>query len=233
MERDTYCGMQTINVLGVTLRSYSLKEALIQTDSFLKNGALNTIVNLSADMLVEAGKDEAYKEFLEEADMTVLDDKETRAALGLSLKGHGQEMETGIYFREFIHRNVREHNSFYLLTETAEQLQYLKQEIAAVSPRVLYAGNHIYTVGEKLENIMNDLNEAAPSVILSVLPFEEQFRFMREGPKYLNAEVWFAFQPEEILKKRHDTLTYRLRSKHSQRMLTKQLLQYEKTSTEV
>ena len=78
--------MQTINVLGVTLRSYSLKEAMAQTDSFLRNGALNTIVNLSADMLVEAGKDESYRQFLEEADMTVLDDRETRAALGLSLK---------------------------------------------------------------------------------------------------------------------------------------------------
>lgn len=224
--------MQTINVLGVTLRSYSLKEAMAQTDSFLRNGALNTIVNLSADMLVEAGKDESYRQFLEEADMTVLDDRETRAALGLSLKGHGHEAESGIYFKEFIRRNVREHNTVYLLTETAEQMQWLKQEIAEVSPKISFAGNHVYTAEEKLETIMNDLNEAAPRVILSVLPFTVQSQLMREGRKYLNAEVWFAFRPEEILKESRDTLTDRLRTRHSRRMLSRQLLQYEKTSTE-
>ena len=224
--------METINVLGVTLRSYSLKEAMVHTDSFLRNGALNTIVNLSADILVEAGKDESYRQFLEAADMTVLDDRETRIALGLSLKEHGRETESGIYFKEFIRRNVREHNSVYLLTETAEQLQWLRQEIAAVSPKVLFAGTHVYSVEEKMENLMNDLNEAVPRVILSVLPFPVQSQLMQEGRRYLNAAVWFAFRPEEILKKSRDTLTDRLRTRHSRRMLVRQLLQYEKTSTE-
>lgn len=108
----------------------------------------------------------------------------------------------------------------------------LRQEIAAVSPKVLFAGTHVYSVEEKMENLMNDLNEAVPRVILSVLPFPVQSQLMREGRRYLNAAVWFAFRPEEILKKSRDTLTDRLRTRHSRRMLVRQLLQYEKTSTE-
>lgn len=223
--------MQTINVLGVTLQNYSLREALVQTDSFLRNGALNTIVNLSAGMLMEAGRNEAYKEFLESADMTVLDDRQTRAALGLASNDRGHEAENWIYFKEFIRRNVREHNTLYLLAETAEQMQCLKQKIVEVSPKVLFAGSHIYTEGEKLESIMNSLNEAAPRVIISALSFDVQSQLMREGRKYLNAEIWFAFRPEEILKKNKDTLTYRLRTRRSQKKLLRQLLQYRKEGT--
>lgn len=223
--------MQTINVLGVTLQNYSLREALVQTDSFLRNGALNTIVNLSAGMLMEAGRNEDYKEFLEGADMTVLDDRQTRVALGLSSGERGHEAEDGIYFKEFIRRNVREHNTLYLLAETPEQMQCLKQEIAEVSPKALFAGSHVYTPEEKLESIMNNLNEAAPRVIISALSFDAQSQLMREGRKYLNAEVWFAFQPEEIRRKKRDTLTYRLRSRHSQKLLLRQLLQYRKEGT--
>ena len=79
---------------------------------------------------------------------------------------------------------------------------------------------------------MNDLNEAVPRVIFSVLPFPVQSQLMQEGRRYLNAAVWFAFRPEEILKKSRDTLTDRLRTRRSRRMLARQLLQYEKTSTE-
>ena len=223
--------MQILNVLGVTLRSYSLREALAQTDTFLKNGAMNTIVNLSAEMLMEAGKDERYKEFLESADMTVLDDQETRMALGLPLKATGREATTGIYFQEFIRKNVREHNTFYLLTETAEQMQCLRKEIEEVSPKALLAGKHVYAPEEKPESVMNDLNEAAPKVVLSVLSFALQSQFMGEGRKYLNAEVWFAFRPEEILKKNRNVLSHRIRNRYSKRMLSKQLSQYQKEST--
>lgn len=223
--------MQILNVLGVTLRSYSLREALAQTDTFLKSGAMNTIVNLSAEMLMEAGKDERCKELLERADMTVLDDQETRMALGLPLKATGREAATGIYFQEFIRKNVREHNTFYLLTETAEQMQCLRQEIEEVSPKALFVGKHVCAPEEKTESIMNELNEAAPKVVLSVLPFDLQSQFLGEGRKYLNAEVWFAFRPEEILKRNRSVLSHRIRNKYSRRMLVKQLSQYQKEST--
>ena len=55
--------MQKIDLFGMELVDHSLKEALWITDSFLKNGAPNTILFISAKMLVGAGGSDMQKEW--------------------------------------------------------------------------------------------------------------------------------------------------------------------------
>ena len=40
--------MQRINILGVALADYSLKESLVLLDEYTKNGRLNTILYLTS-----------------------------------------------------------------------------------------------------------------------------------------------------------------------------------------
>lgn len=47
--------MQKINILGMSLTDYSFKEAIGITDRFLGNGSLNTILFVSAKILVGVG----------------------------------------------------------------------------------------------------------------------------------------------------------------------------------
>ena len=57
--------MQKYTILGITLYDYGAREALRNTDSFLHNGALNTIAYISSSNLAQASKDEQLKDCLE------------------------------------------------------------------------------------------------------------------------------------------------------------------------
>ena len=62
--------MQKYTILGIKLYDYGAREALRNTDSFLHNGALNTIAYISSSNLAQASKDEQLRECLEAVDMT-------------------------------------------------------------------------------------------------------------------------------------------------------------------
>ena len=57
--------MQKYTILGIKLYDYGAREALRNTDSFLHNGALNTIAYISSSNLAQASKDEQLRECLE------------------------------------------------------------------------------------------------------------------------------------------------------------------------
>ena len=63
--------MKKIHILGVAIRDYTLKESLTLTDEYLKNGAMNTVLFVSAKMLLAAGENPELKEWIESMDMTV------------------------------------------------------------------------------------------------------------------------------------------------------------------
>ena len=50
--------MQKINILGVELTDYSLKESLLRLDGYVRGGGLNTILYITTPVLIMAGENE-------------------------------------------------------------------------------------------------------------------------------------------------------------------------------
>ena len=73
--------MNEINVLGIDLNNYSLKEALVLTETYLEEGPLKTILYVDANMLMLAGSNDEYKECLKKCDLTIIDDEGILEAL--------------------------------------------------------------------------------------------------------------------------------------------------------
>ena len=53
--------MQKINILGVELTDYSLKESLLRLDGYVRGGGLNTILYITTPVLIMAGENEEEK----------------------------------------------------------------------------------------------------------------------------------------------------------------------------
>ena len=75
--------MQNLNILGVALTDYSLKESLFMLDGFIKGGGLKTILYLTTPMLIMAGEDAEEKAAIEAMDMTLCGDADILRVAGI------------------------------------------------------------------------------------------------------------------------------------------------------
>ena len=96
--------MKELNILGVSIREYSLKESLALTDIYLKNGAMNTVLFVSAKMLLAAGKNPELKEWIETMDMTVCAEPDILRAADMATMSRMREIENSAYLKEVVRR---------------------------------------------------------------------------------------------------------------------------------
>lgn len=191
--------MKKINLLGITLRDYPLREALRQADGYLENGAMNTIVCVTTRMLMKAGGDEAQKEWLEAADMTVFCESDILRAAGMTGRNRVKEIENNAFIREFIKKLARERRSVYLLEDTDENLENLEQYLREIREILLVKGKNIYTGTEEgisEDSIINDINDVAPDVIISGLPYPLQEQFLQDNRSKINGNIWMVLTKE-------------------------------------
>lgn len=192
--------MKEISILGVSIKERSLKESLALTDSFLKNGALNTILYVSAKMLLAAGKNPEQKEWIESMDMTLCTEPDILRAADAATMSRIREVENNAYLKEIVRRLSKSGLSVYLLTEKEADLERLRQRLQQVGPALnIVAEDSLETVGDDTERLVNHLNDVAAKVIISMIPFPKQEMIIAQNKNYINAEIWLALpMPEEI-----------------------------------
>ena len=205
--------MKELNILGVSIREHSLKESLALTDTYLKNGALNTVLFLSAKMLLAAGKDSEFKEWIEDMDMTVCAEPDILRAADAATMSRVREIENNAYLKEVVRRLFKAGKSVYLLTEREEDIAKLKEHLKQAGPELkVVAENNLEAMDGNVENLVNHMNDIAADVIISMISFPKQEMVMAQSKNYINSEVWFALlMPEESYKaKGHISLWRRI-----------------------
>lgn len=187
-----------IKVLGITLNDLGLREALRQTDVFLKNGALNTIAYVSTQKLVRASEHEEEKQWLEEMDMTVCEDIEVLHAAGITNRSRIREVEQNEYLTELLRRIKYNKYSTFLFTDTVQNLERLEEELHEIMSGLPIKGRvSLEEYGDNRDGIWNAMNAATPVVIISRFPYPEGMRLMHECRQFLNGELWITL-PDHI-----------------------------------
>jgi len=195
------------------LEDYSLKESVEILDRFLHTGALNTILYISAKMLVGAGISAEQKKWIENIDLIRWSDPEILEQAGLKERGRVHEIEAHEFIREFLKRLAHYNDPVYLLTESQEELERLQKDLLQLKPDLQIIGGgfdktkpetqfkeiSIQTDDGKTAELINEINRLAPTAIISRMSFEHQERLMTEKRNYLNAEVWLALNYQMIL----------------------------------
>lgn len=199
--------MKELNILGVSIKEYSLKESLALTDIYLKNGAMNTVLFVSAKMLLAAGENPELKEWIETMDMTVCAEPDILRAADMATMSRMREIENNAYLKEIVRRLFKAKKSVYLLTEKEEDIAKLKEQLRQVGPTLkIAAENNLEAVDENIDKLVNHMNDVAADVIISMIPFPKQEMIIAQNKNFINSEVWFALlMPEKSYKGKGNT----------------------------
>lgn len=190
--------MKTINVLGITLKNYSLRETLRETEKYLKNGALNTVLYVSKKQLMRASGNEQWKAWLEGADLTICADPDILSMQEPISGNRRKEIEEHEYLHEFLKKVVRNRRKVFLLADTDMHMQMLKNSLLDKQSALDIAGEALFTesVNDDDGNLINEINDVTPGAVIAQLPFEVFCHFVDRNRMFLNADVILAL-PEE------------------------------------
>lgn len=203
--------MRNINIMGMELRDYGLRESLNWIERFLQEGVVHTVLYLTGPMLLEAGKDEQEKAWIEAADLMLWGDEESLRAAGITAGSRQREVNDGEFLRIFLYRLAKEHLAVLALADTEEHAEKLKSELKSLQDGLTIVGTFGLDMAESnRENMINKINLAEPAVIIARTAFGEQLRWLEESKALLNTEIWVAVPEQISFAGKKDRLTSRL-----------------------
>lgn len=207
-------------VLGVTIDNVDAVEAMERVQEFMDSGALSTIGIITVNVLLETAKSEAYKEQVEQLDLSLIGDKEVLEAAGIDSPRRRMEVEDSWFLRTFIEYLIQEGKSLALIhekeSEKAEALKYFKKYYPQLHIVGAYVPDDEKEDGDSLVNLING---ESPDVILAALSQPYQEAFMSENRTKLLAKIWIG-----VGKGRHVKRSSELKPKFWERILEKRKL---------
>lgn len=184
--------IKKIELLGIQIDNYTVQEAMRQVETFLTNTAMNTIEDISMEMLVKAQEDEALRESIEKLDLAVINEKEILKAAGVDSSQRVKETEEQQFFTEFMKRMERGGSTVCLFAATRQQLSQMEEFFRENYGSLKVLGSFALEecVGD-VDGVVNEINVVSPDIIFSALPIPEQEYFLMEHKGKMNASIWY------------------------------------------
>jgi N-acetylglucosaminyldiphosphoundecaprenol N-acetyl-beta-D-mannosaminyltransferase len=137
-------------------------------------------------------------------DLAVIGEREIIQVAGEPTMQRIRETEENDFIPEFFKRVERNHKTIYLLGETKDAVQQMKEKLTEDFPKLVFAGEYAIDqcVGN-LEAVINDMNVTAPNVIVSILPTPMQEHFFWEHKDKMNANIWYGIGDMAAQEKKH------------------------------
>ena len=199
-----YSMIKKIDILGIQLDNYTVREAIRQVEAYLDNGVLNSIECISMQMLIHSEDDTVLREVMGGLDLAIIGEKEILRAAGIGTMQRMKETEENDFSFEFFKRVERNKKSVFVLGQTAEKIEKTKGMLHEEFPKLVFAGEYaIEKCKGNLETVINDMNATAPDVIVSVLPTPLQEHFFREHKDKMSASIWYGIGEFGITPKQH------------------------------
>lgn len=195
--------MKVIDVLGMHITDYPLKEAIKLSLKYIGNGAMNTIFYLSSQVLLDAGENAQQKEWLESMDLLLYGEPTVLDVLKENTRERKSEIRNDAFLHEYIKKLARGKQSIYLILDSAEKADSLEGYLKELHPSVNVIGKYIWEEGSSTaEDLVNELNDISPDVIISKLPNATQLQLISENRRMINASVWVALLYERVITKK-------------------------------
>lgn len=195
--------MKVIDVLGMQLIDYSLKEAIKLSLKFAGSGAMNTIFYVSSQVLLDAGENPQQKEWLQSMDLILYGEPTVLDVLGENTEERKKEIKQDDFLHEFIKKIARGKQRVYLILDSEEKAENLENYLYELHGSVKIIGRYIWNEeSSTAEDLVNELNDNSPDVIISKLPNAVQQKIICENRRMINASVWVALLYERVINKK-------------------------------
>ena len=186
--------IKQIQLLGMTIPNYSLREELQLAQEALKDAKLRLLLTVSMQSLIKVSSigSQQIKECVEQADLVVVEDPEILSVAGINSSQRIHEAEDHLFFTELRKRLQRGQQQVYLVAAKHVALQKIKEILSDRYEKLRIVGEYsIEDYPDDLDRMINEINSAAPDVIISVMPTPQQEEFLVENRSKLMAKLWY------------------------------------------
>ena len=221
--------VKKLEILGMELDNYTVREAMFQIEGFLATTIMNTVEAISMEMLVKAQADSLLRECIESLDLAIISDKEILKAAGEASPQRMRETVESAFLKEFLGRASRNGRTVYLLGDTREQLEELRRFLHENYNHIRIEGAYALAdcTGD-YDAVINEANIAEPDVILSVIAPPHQECFLREHKEKFNAKIWYGLGGGYAVKKGVSEVTGLAKKLIHKGMMHSMLMRYKK-----
>ncbi|MEG1876084.1 MAG: WecB/TagA/CpsF family glycosyltransferase [Lachnospiraceae bacterium] len=225
--------MRKINLLGIELTDFTLKESLKYVNEYLNNGALNTVSFISTQTLVQAGENEEQKLWLESVDMTICDETDILKAAGFATRNRMREVEEGEFVHELLQRLARRHLKIFLLSDSTKQMEQLQHDLYAQQDGLCVVGEYILDESAgSVDSLINEINDVVPNVILSRFPYPLNEQLMYENKQMMNADIWVALPAHPLISTHRGLRRSKLLNAFYKKLFDRKISQYHDQKAE-
>lgn len=191
--------MRHMQVLGVKLQDYTVREAMRKTDFFLRDSKVSTIAYITTRGLMAAEESPELKNFLAGIDLTVAADSDILRAGGVENRNRMKEIENDEFMEEFLKKLVRGKRKVYLLTGTGEQLYALEECLRSYQENLRIIGKFSLDRLEKDEDyLINEMNNLMPDVVISNISSPQREEFFANNHMKMNARIWLMLKDKVV-----------------------------------
>lgn len=186
--------IKQIQILGMTFPNYSLRDELQLAQEALRSERLCMFLTMSMQSLmkVSSSGSEEEKSFVEQADLIVVEDPEILSVAGITSNQRIREASDHLFFAELMKRLQRGQQQIYLVASKNEALEKIKEILGERYEKLHIVGQYsIEEYPDDLDRMINEINSAAPDVILSVMPTPGQEEFLMKNRSKLLAKLWY------------------------------------------
>ena len=186
--------IKQIQILGMTFPNYSLRDELQLAQEALRSERLCMFLTMSMQSLmkVSSSGSEEEKTFVEQADLIVVEDPEILSVAGITSNQRIREASDHLFFAELMKRLQRGQQQIYLVASKNAALEKIKEILGERYEKLHIVGQYsIEEYPEDLDRMINEINSAAPDVILSVMPTPGQEEFLMKNRSKLLAKLWY------------------------------------------
>lgn len=199
--------MKKIEILGIEIKDYPLKELLkLATDGLLSPGVL-TISWLSGNILTSVNNNQEQREWLNDIDLTICPDAKALKTRDGAFKhdndGKSQDF-IDIYFKYISKVNV----DIALVADNEKRLTDLKKWIKDKGIKLNVIAEFTIDDIEKKDYLFNSLNMEMSRMVITCLPWTLQGELFSCAKRLSNSSAWMAVLPEMVQDKKSKKESY-------------------------
>lgn len=210
--------IRVIDVAGIRLDDYSVRELIMILERELAKPGFHTIEEVNTDLLMLAASDDQVKKALLAMEHTVISEAAVLEAVNAGTYQRKREVEHHDFFYEIMRVIERNHKRICLLGVEESRTVAMEEKLCRLFPRCAMVSFALELYEGAADALVNEINAATADVILSILPSPLQEHFFMENREKLSANLWYGIglmNPETVRKGLlgwvdHHIRTYRL-----------------------
>ena len=182
--------MKQINVLGVSLKDYNVRESMRRITLYLNNGVCNTIDFITHDSLLSAAESPELKESIEAMDMTIFVTNDILVAGNASNRLREREINGNIFLKTFLRKLSKEGRSVYLISDDGAKFNKLVNSLKNLSPEINIIGQaECDNSDSRSDAVINEVNACVPDVVFVYMKSPNAEIFIDHNKSRMNTQI--------------------------------------------